>query len=92
MTNRWKLWLGASALAITSGALPVGQIAAPITTALFGVDLTSQANAQESTDESGEDAGTPTECTTETGEGDESGSTTECPQPQPSSEDGEGEG
>ena len=92
MTNRWKLWLGASALAMASGALPAGQIATPITAGLFGVDLSNQANAQETTDESGEDAGTATECTTETGEGDESGSTTECPQPQPSSEDGEGEG
>ena len=36
MTTRWKLWLGASALAMASGALPAAQIVSPITSSLLG--------------------------------------------------------
>ena len=85
MTNRWKLWLGASALAMASGALPAAQILSPITTATMGFDVAGDAWAQESGEGEG---GTPTECTTETGEGEEGGST-ECA---PTGEEGEGEG
>jgi hypothetical protein len=80
MTNRWKLWLGASALAMASGALPATPILSPVTSELLGIDLADDAQAQES--------GEGTECTTETGEGEEGG--TECPEP--TSEEGEGEG
>ena len=84
MTTRWKLWLGASALAMASGAVPAAQIVSPITSSLLGLDLIDEAQAQESGE--GEDA----ECTTEeSGEGDEGGET-ECPEP--SGEEGEGEG
>ena len=84
MTTRWKLWLGASALAMASGALPAAQIVSPITSSLLGLDLIDEAQAQESGE--GEDA----ECTTEeSGEGDEGGET-ECPEP--SGEEGEGGG
>ena len=85
MTNRWRLWLGASALAMGSGALPAAPILSPITTGLLGPDLPGNALAQDS--EEGE--GVETECTTESGEG-EDGDTTECPAP--TSEEGEGEG
>jgi hypothetical protein len=85
MTNRWKLWVGASALAMASGALPAAPILSPIATAVFGIDLPGDAWAQESGE--GED-GTEAECTTESGEGEEGG--TECPAP--SGEEGEGEG
>lgn len=84
MTTRWKLWLGASALAMASGALPAAPILSPITTGMLGFDLTNEASA----DESGEGEGGATECTTESGEGEEGGSA-ECA---PSGEDGEGEG
>lgn len=83
MTTRWKLWVGASALAMATGALPATPILSPITTAVLGVDLTNEANAQESGE--GEE-GTATECTTEGEEGGE----TECAPP--SGEEGEGEG
>lgn len=84
MTTRWRLWLGASALAMASGALPAAQIVSPITSSLLGLDLIDEAQAQESGE--GEDA----ECITEeSGEGDEGGET-ECPEP--SGEEGEGEG
>jgi hypothetical protein len=48
MTTRWNLWLGASALAMASGALPAAQIVSPITSSLLGVDLIDEAQAQES--------------------------------------------
>ena len=86
MTTRWKLWLGASAFAMASGALPAAQIVSPITSGLLGLDLVDEAQAQES----GEGEGAGTECTTEEdGEGEEGGST-ECPEP--TGEEGEGEG
>jgi hypothetical protein len=85
MTNRLKLWLGASALALASGALPAAPILSPIAAGLLGIDLANEAQAQES--ESGE--GAETECTTESGEGEEGGAT-ECPEP--SGEEGEGDG
>ena len=85
MTTRWKLWLGASALAMASGALPAAQIVSPITSSLLGMDLVDDAQAQES----GEGEGAETECTTETGEGEEGGSA-DCPAP--TGEEGEGEG
>ena len=66
MTTRWKLWLGASALAMASGAVPAAQIVSPITGSLLGLDLIDEAQAQESGE--GESA----ECTTEeSGEGEE---------------------
>jgi hypothetical protein len=84
MTTRWKLWLGASALAMASGALPAAQIASPITGSLLGLDLIDEAQAQESGEGDGEGA----ECTTEeSGEGEEGGET-ECPEP--TGEEGEG--
>ena len=83
MTTRWKLWLGASALAMASGALPAAQIASPITSSLLGMDLIDDAQAQES----GEGEGAETECTTEEGE---EGGETKCPEP--TGEEGEGEG
>jgi len=87
MTNRWKLWLGASALAMAGGALPAAPIPSPIATGMLGMDLAGDAQAQESDDESGE--GTETECTdTESGEGDEDGAT-ECPES--TGEEGEGD-
>jgi hypothetical protein len=85
MTTRWRLWVGASALAMATGALPATPILSPITTAVLGIDLTNDASAQESGE--GEE-GAPTDCTTESGEGEE-GSETECAPP---SEEGEGEG
>lgn len=82
MTTRWRLWLGASALALASGALPAVQIVSPMTSSLLGLDPIDQAQAQES----GE--GTEAECTTdESGEGEEG---SECPEP--TGEEGEGEG
>jgi len=86
MTNRWKLWLGASALAMASGALPAAQILSPVTTGILGFDLANEASADESGE--GEGEGSATECTTEGGEGEEGGSA-ECA---PSGEEGEGEG
>ena len=87
MTTRWKLWLGASALAMASGALPAAQIVSPVTSSLLGLVLMDEAQAQESGE--GEGEGAETECTTEeTGEGDEGA--TECPEP--TGEEGEGEG
>jgi hypothetical protein len=85
MTTRRKLWLGASALAMASSALPAAQIVSPITSSLFGLSLANDAQAQESGE--GEE-GTEAECTTESGEGEEGGET-ECAPP---SEEGEGEG
>jgi hypothetical protein len=85
ITNRWRLWLGASALAMASGALPAVQILSPITTGMLGIDLANEASAQESGDESGEGEGAEAECTTESGEGEEGG---ECPEP--TGEEGEG--
>ncbi|MGH6893073.1 MAG: hypothetical protein ACREEP_12510 [Dongiaceae bacterium] len=89
MTNRVKLWLGVSAMALLSGALPAAPALTSAATEIFGVGLTSDAWAQESSGESGE--GAETECaTTEDGEGDEGG-TTECPTDDATSgEDGEG--
>ena len=87
MTTRWKLWLGASALAMASGALSAAQIVSPITSSLLGMDLVDDAQAQESGE--GEGEGAETECTTETGEGEEGGSA-DCPAP--TGEEGEGEG
>jgi len=86
MTTRWKLWLGASALAMASGALPAAQIISPLTASLFGMSLADDAQAQESGE--GEE-GTEAECPTEEGEGEEGGET-KCPEP--SGEEGEGEG
>jgi hypothetical protein len=86
MTTRWKLWLGASALAMASGAVPAAQIASPLTTSLLGMSLASDAQAQES----GEGEGTEAECTTEEGGEGEEGGATECPEP--TGEEGEGEG
>ena len=84
MTTRWKLWLGASALAMAS--LPAAQIVSPITSSLLGLDLIDEAQAQES----GEGEGAEAECTTEeSGEGKEGGEA-ECPEP--TGEEGEGEG
>lgn len=85
MTTRWRLWLGASALALASSALPAIQIVSPVTGSLLGLDLIDAAQAQES----GEDGeGAEAECTTEEGgEGEEGG---ECPEP--TGEEGEGEG
>lgn len=85
MTTRWRLWLGASALAMASGALPAVQIVSPMTSSLLGMDPIDHAQAQES----GEDGeGTEAECTTdESGEGEEG---SECPEP--TGEEGEGEG
>lgn len=90
MSNRWKLWLGASALAMASGAVPGLQVLSPVTTGLAGIDLVRDAGAQDSGDEAGEgdEAGAETDCTTESGEGDEGGSA-ECPEP--TGEEGEGE-
>lgn len=85
MTNRWKLWLGASALAMASGALPAAQILSPITSGVLSIDLTNDASAQESGE--GEGEGAEADCTAE-GEGEEGGAT-EC---EPSGEEGEGEG
>ena len=48
MTIRWRLWLGASALALASGALPAIQIVSPVTGSLLGLDLIDAAQAQES--------------------------------------------
>ena len=79
MTNRVKLWLGASALALASGALPAAPFLSPIAAGTFGADLPGQAWAQES----GE--GTASECTDD---GDEEGGTSDCAG---SGEDGEGE-
>jgi hypothetical protein len=88
MTSRVKLWLGASALALASGALPAAPILSPITTGLLGIDPAGQAWAQEAGDESGE--GAASECTDD---GDEEGGSSECPTDGTSSgEDGEGEG
>jgi hypothetical protein len=88
MTNRWKLWLGASALAMASGGLPAAPILSPIAAGVLGIDLPGDAWAQESDDESGEGEGAEAECTTESGEGEDGGA--ECPEP--SGEEGEGEG
>lgn len=86
MTEKWKLWFGASALALASGVLPAAPILSPMTSAVLGVDLVDDAQAQES----GEGEGAETECATgEEGEGEEGGET-ECPEP--SGEEGEGEG
>jgi hypothetical protein len=89
MTNRLKLWLGASALALASGALPAAAILSPITVDLFGIDVAEKAWAQESDDESGE--GTASDCTDD---GDEEGGSSECAGTDDTSsgEDGEGEG
>ena len=87
MTTRWKLWLGASALAMASGALPAAQVVSPVTSSLLGRDLVDVPQAQESAE--GEGEGAETECTTETGEGEEGGSA-DCPAP--TGEEGEGEG
>jgi len=90
MTTRWKLWLGASALAMASGAVPAAQIVSPVTGSLIGLDLIDQAQAQESGEGEGEGEGAETECTTEeSGEGEEGGAS-ECPEP--TGEEGEGEG
>lgn len=90
MNNRVKLWLGASALALLSGALPAAPILSPMAIDVTGVSLVSDAWAQESGEESGEgEEGAETECTTESGEGEEGGAT-ECPEP--TGEEGEGEG
>ncbi len=86
MTTRWKLWLGASALAMASGALPAAQIVSPITGNLLGLDLVDDAQAQES----GEGEGAETECTAEEGGEGEEGGSTDCPAP--TGEEGEGEG
>ena len=88
MTTRWKLWLGASALAMASGALPAAQIVSPITSSLLGLDLIDEAQAQESGE--GEGEGAETECATEEGGEGEEGGATDCPAP--SGEEGEGEG
>ncbi len=87
MTNRVKLWLGASTLALLSGALPAAPVLSPVTAETLGIALAGDAWAQESGDESGE--GDAAECTTtgEEGEGEEGGAT-ECP----TGEEGEGEG
>ena len=86
MTTRWRLWLGASALAMASGALPAAQIVSPITSSLLGMDLIDEAQAQEPGE--GEGEGTEAECTTEeAGEGEEGGAA-ECPEP--TGEEGEG--
>jgi len=83
MTNRVKLWLGASALAHASGALPAAPILSPIATDLLGIEPAGQALAQESGDESGE--GETSECA---GEGEEGGSS-DCAETEGSSgEDG----
>jgi hypothetical protein len=80
------LWLGASALALASGALPAVQIVSPVAGSLLGLDLIDAAQAQESGE--GEDGeGTEAECTTEEGE---EGGEAECPEP--TGEEGEGEG
>lgn len=90
MTNRVKLWLGASALALLSGA-PPAPVLSPMAAGLAGFSLAGDAWAQESGEESGEgEGGTATECTTESGEGEEGGAT-ECPEPA-GGEEGEGEG
>ncbi len=86
MTTRWKLWLGASALAMASGVLPAAQILSPITGSLLGMDLVDDAQAQES----GEGEGAETECTTEEGGEGEEGGSADCPAP--TGEEGEGEG
>jgi hypothetical protein len=91
MTNRVKLWLGASALALASGAVPAGAILSPITADLLGIDLAGKAWAQESGDESESGEGTASDCTDN---GDEEGGSSECPGTDDTSsgEDGEGEG
>ena len=91
MTNRVKLWLGASALALASGALPAAAILSPITIGALSIGLAGEAWAQASSDESGE--GAEADCAaTEDGEGDDGG-TTECPSSDDTSSSGEdGEG
>lgn len=87
MTNRWKLWLGVSALAVTSGVLPGVQILSPVSSGMLGVATAGDAWAQES--EEGE--GAAPECATEASEGEEGGAV-ECPEPSGEGEEGEGEG
>src|SRR5262245_23614020 len=64
MNNRVKLWLGASALALLSGALPTAPILSPMAADVAGISLAGDAWAQESGE--GEE-GTEAECTTESG-------------------------
>ena len=92
MTNRVKLWLGASALALTSGALPAAAILSPITIGALSIGLAGEAWAQASSNESG-GGGAEADCAaTEDGEGDDDG-TTECPSSDDASSSGEdGEG
>jgi hypothetical protein len=87
VSTRWKLWLGASALAIASGALPAAQILSPIADGLLGHDLIEDAQAQESGETEGE--GSEADCAPEGAEGEEGGAV-DCPAP--AGEDGEGEG
>ncbi|HEY1385334.1 MAG TPA: hypothetical protein VGF43_17045 [Dongiaceae bacterium] len=89
MTNRVQLWLGASALALASGALPAAPIFSPIAVDVLGIDPPGQAWAQESVDESGE--GTASKCADD---GAEEGGSSACAGADDTSsgEDGEGEG
>lgn len=82
MSTRWKLWLGASALALVSGALLAAQIPSPMIGGQLGLDLIRGAQAQES----GEGTGAAAECAPEGGEGEEGGAA-DCPAP--AGEDGE---
>ena len=84
MTNRWKLWVGVSALGLATGALPATPVPSPLADQL-GIRISGEAWA----DESGEGDDASADCATEDGEGEEGGSS-ECESS--SGEDGEGEG
>lgn len=92
MTTRMKALLGASVLALLSGAMPA--VLAPAAEAIGQSALADLMMSQAEAQESGEEGGDASECTTdEDGEGEEAGAT-ECPTTDEGSgeegEDGEG--